>query len=795
MPLRRVKDTVMPPITAHRMSFTKLVAMLVSFVLVAALGGVLAAGFVIPLAFGANTAADTAIRLFDELPAELQRGELSQASFVYDSTGRRMAAFWAENRVVVPLDRISIYMQQAVIAIEDHRFFEHGGVDPEGIFSALRDYLMGSAELRGASTLTMQFVKNILIDQALQEGDPFAVIDARQETLARKVREMKLAIAVEREMTKEEILEGYLNVAQFGVGIFGVEAAAQIYFGIPAADLNLIQAATIAGITQAPSTLDPTQNPELSQRRRNIVLNRMWQMGVIDTIEELQAALETPIEDTLNVHRTPIGCQAAAGAAFFCDYVIHEILTREEFGATQRERQELINRGGLRIYTTLVPSIQQAAEEALEQRVPWPNESDLNSAIVAVEPGTGHILAMAQNVPFDASAEPAPGYTAINFSAGPDHGGSRGFQSGSAFKPFVLAEWFVEGFGLMDVVDSNRQVRTSSDFFSSCGPVFVEQWNPGNVGGGGMGFNSVWHAMNMSFNTSFVEMSTYLDLCGIRNTTWDIGFRPTATDGGMPIGRANEDIENFFVTPAMVLGTQQTSPLSMATAYATFASSGTHCEPIAITRVTTAEGADMPVPSANCNPDALNPAVANTVTASLRGVLTSGVLTHLQLSGGRQSAGKTGTTEQASQTWFVGYTPQISTAVWVGNAHGNVPHFNIWVNGQFFSTLFASQLAAPIWTQFMNQAHADLPLINFPGPDPFMSGVTRLPPAPEPEPDPEPEYYYYHYYEEPHIEEPPAEDPPAEEHHHPVEDPPSEEQPADYVPYEQEHPPYEHGEG
>jgi membrane peptidoglycan carboxypeptidase len=713
--------------------------LLAAFILVATAGGVLAAGLVLPLAAGANSATNRSVALFDEVPDELKPGPLSQASFVYASDGSLLATFYAQNRIVVPLDQVSEAMQHAVVAIEDERFYEHAGVDPRGVVRAFVNNALDQPQ-QGASTLTQQYVKNVLIDEAEQASDPFGIIEAREDSIARKAREMKLAIALEQQMSKDEILQGYLNVAQFGTySVYGVETAARYFFNKSAKDLSVVEAATIAGITKAPSRYAPSvpENLEIAQQRRDIVIGKMWSLGYIST-QERDEAKATPLADTLHITPVPTGCQSADGSAFFCSYVIADIMNSPEFGETQNDRKEFLNRGGLKIHTTLDPVKQAAAVETVTSRVPANNEAGLDAAVVSVEPGTGKILAMAQNIPYDASLDPAPGTTSVNYAADPLHGASKGFQPGSNFKPFVLAQWLKEGHTLNETVSANKVTRPGSAWHSSCSRLGNDPWGPGNAEGNVAGNISVYRATYESVNTAYATMSTKLDLCALRNTAWDMGFRPTTkTDPTATL--YSPTLDDIQIRPSMVLGTQTTSPLQLAAAFSTLASNGTYCTPIAITQVLKPDGTEVPVPSANCNPNALAPNIAATVVDAMKKVFTErrGTAHGYDLPGGRVAAGKTGTNQGSSQTWFTGFTPQIATTVWVGEADGEVEHFGIRFNGQYIPTLYGSTVAAPVWQEYMTRAVDGMPMADFPAPDPALVGtppapVVTTPPTPDP---------------------------------------------------------------
>ncbi len=699
----------------------------------------LAAGLVIPLAAGANAVTEQSVALFDEVPDELKPGLLSQASSVYAADGSKLATFYAQNRIVVPLDQVSQAMKDAVVSIEDERFYQHAGIDPKGVIRAFVNNAMHKPT-QGASTLTQQYVKNVLIDNAEQAGAPFGIIEAREDTNARKVREMKLAIALEKTMTKDEILQGYLNVAQFGYhNIYGVETAARYFFNKSAKDLTPVEAATIAGITKAPSKFDPSieANQVNAQARRDAVLKKMWSLGYLPT-DQRDAALATPIADTLHITPVPTGCQSAAGSAFFCTYVISEIMTSPEFGETKEDRQELLYRGGLQIHTTLDRAKQKAAEETVTSHVPAGNDAGLESAVVSVEPGTGKILAMAQNIPFDGRTENrAPGTTSVSYAADPLHGASKGFQPGSNFKPFVLAHWLKEGHTLNEMVSATKVERPQSAWHSSCSTFGGSPWGPANAEGNLSGPISVYRATYESVNTAYATMSTMLDLCGVRQTAWDMGFRPTtrpprADEPKAPVTLYEPTIDDVLITPAMVVGTQTTSPLQLAAAYATLASNGTYCEPIAITQVLKPDGTEMAVPSANCNPNALAPNIAATVVDAMTHTFTErrGTARTGKLPDGRPVAGKTGTNQGSAQTWFTGFTPQLVTTVWVGEESGETYHLDTWFQGRRLRPMYGSSVAVPLWRDYMTRALEGMPWVSFPAPDKNLVGRPPAPPKP-----------------------------------------------------------------
>lgn len=696
--------------------------LIIVFLALSVIGGVLAAGLVVPFAAGASTAASTATETFYDLPTELEIDEPSQASKIYARDGKTLlATYYSEYRLIVPLDEISEHMQNAVVATEDQRFWSHGGVDVRGIMRAASENIQGN--MQGGSTLTQQYVKNVLIHKASKEGDILAVEEARESTLERKLREAKLAINLEKSMPKEEILENYLNLAQFGSKVYGVETAANYYFNKSAKDLNIVEAATIAGVTQRPSSWDPSMNPDDAQRRRNIVLSLMYQQGYI-TREEHDEAVATPLEETLDLQELHNGCEGAGYNGFFCDYVTKSIINDPAFGETEDERTEKLYRGGLTIVTTLDPKKQRYAYRAVRDGVPRDNAKGFASAITSVEPGTGEIVAMAQNRRYVPNATKSKTATSVNYSAGSSMGGSNGFQVGSTFKAFTLAEWFKEGHTLRESVNATRKRWVNNQFKASCVALGTGTWHPNNVDGLATGNISVEKATAWSVNTAFASILSKLDLCKVADTAYDIGFRPSHPS-------ANGKVKTV---PAMTLGTQESSPLDMASAYATFASGGVYCEPRALLKVTDTNGEELPIKGKNCR-QTLNKDVANAVSYALSKVIQpGGGASASALSGGRPAAGKTGTSNDNSNAWFIGYTPQLSTAVWMGHPDNQqIRMIGVNIAGRNYPRVYGSTIPAPIWKTYMDQALAKESKEGF---DPIPASLLGSYPKPKPTPPP-----------------------------------------------------------
>ncbi len=677
------------------------IALLVSFVLIAGIGGVLAAGLALPGVALANGATNVSVQAFDDLPTELNLTELPQKSVILAADGTQLATFFTENRVIVPLSQIAPIMQKAVIAVEDKRFYEHSGVDPQGMVRAAVKSLLNVGK-EGASTLTQQYVKNVLIQAAQTIEDPVerqAALKAATEDegtagYARKLREAKLAMALEKRMTKDQILQAYLNIAQFGrKSIYGVESAAQYFFSKHASELNYIEAATIAGVTQSPSKWDPELNPNDSQGRRNVILGLMRDQGYI-TDAEYQKGVATPVADTLNPHPIQLGCmvasQAVPGSGFFCDYVTKVILQDPAFGEKQEDRKALLYKGGLTIHTTLDPAEQALAFQEVQNGVPIGDPSGVVSSIVSVEPGTGKITSMAQTANYTALEEAQPGETSVNYNTTSQYGGSSGFAPGSTFKPFTLIEWLKQGHSLSETFDGSLRPLQYADFTACGAPYGNGTYKFGNSEGSG-GVMDALDATRRSVNSAYLVMAQQLDLCNIMQDAADLGV---VKAGGASAGK------NVDAYPSNVIGSDSVAPLSMAGAFAAFGANGTFCKPIAITQVTDSDGKDLPVPSADCQ-EKLEPRIATAVNYTLKNVwrgTASDVGTP-----GYPAAGKTGTTSENEYNWFVGYTPLKATAVFVGHPDAMRSMHGETINGHtYWNGPYGSSIAAPTWKRFMD---------------------------------------------------------------------------------------------
>ncbi len=673
-------------------TLVRVTTLLAGFLAVAVVAGVLSAGLVLPAAGAAGYLTRSGVDYYEELPTDLDIPPLSQTSAMFDADDRLIARFYSENRVSTSLARMGEWAPKAIIAVEDERFYEHGGLDTRGTIRALANNVLGGSQ-QGASTLTQQYVKQVQLEAAVYSGDP-EQLEAVQAQIAasgpvgygRKLREAKLAISLEEQLTKDEILERYLNIANFGNATYGIQAAAQRYFSVNASDLTLAQAALLAGVVQSPSRWDPLDNPEAAISRRNTVLFRMLDTGAIT---EEQYAEASASELQLAPREPRRGCITAGNLAYFCDYVIRIFLSDPRYGETVEERENLLNRGGLRIMTTIDREVQDLAWQAVRTQVTETDRAGV--ALSVVQPGSGKILAMAQNRQYGGDGTD-PAFTFTNYNVDQRYGGGVGFQPGSNMKPIVLATWLEQGRTLNERVPAPQRREFRFRDFTQCGsPVRRDnQTFPINNSGGTASSLSIAEATFRSSNTAYVEITSQLDLCDIQEMATRVGLTP-ATD---PDGQVE-------MQPVMALGVSSVSPLSVAEAYATFAAEGVHCNSYAIRGITDREGNNLSIPQADCQ-QVVDADVARGVNEALQETLVEGTARRSEFTG--TAAGKTGTTSGSVAVWFTGYTPEVAASVWVGDpgVDGRPQSLESFpVNGRRIPEIFGSTLSLPTWDRFM----------------------------------------------------------------------------------------------
>ena len=629
---------------------------------------------------------------FQSIPSALTRPPLPQQTVLLNADGSRLATLFYQDRIEVPIEEIAPIMRRAIVAIEDSRFYSHSGFDLRGTARALVSTLSGQA-VQGGSTITQQYVKNILVASAKTDAEAAA---ATARNPARKLRELRYALAIERVMTKEQILAGYLNIAYFGAGAYGIESASRRYFSKPASALTLAEAALLAGLVQQPYRYDPLRNPELAEGRRQVVLNRMVELDVISP-EEAASASATPVSELLNPSTHRNGCTSAV-APFVCDYVVQVIRSSPAFGDTLAERDALLRQGGLTITTTLDLRSQQAAQWAVNKYIPPKDRSGKAAAISMVTPGTGDVVAMAQNRYWGTSGR---GKTTYNYNVERAMGGTIGMQAGSTFKIFVLAAAIEQGIKSSEYIYSPA-VKTFRKFTNCTNGDRFPPYTVRNSTRSGT-FN-MRQGTAYSVNTYFMALEERTGLC-----------RPVeiAEAAGVRLGSGGPLNE----VPSFVLGSNEVTPLAVANAYATFAAHGLHCQPRVITSAVDRWGNALPIGGPSCN-RVVSREVADGVTEMLREV-TDGPLPGR--TGGRmaldfrQTAGKTGTTNDSAAVWFTGYTPDLAAAVWVGDPRGGSAHpmKDITINGVYYSQVYGSLLPGPIWRHAMKGSLRDKPIVFF----------------------------------------------------------------------------------
>ena len=676
---------------------------IVLFVGLSVLVGIVAAVTVLPALTAVGDASSAGVELLEENPAEFRQEALSEPSTFYASDGEtELAQFYAENREPVGIDDISQSMQDAIVSIEDERFYEHDGTDPQALGRAVVNNLMGSST-QGASTLTHQYVSLELLN-ADYLHDEDELVAGGTTTIADRFNEARLAVDVEEEMSKEEILEGFLNLAFFGDRNYGVEAAAQYYWGVPASELDVQQSATLAGLVQNPNGFNPETNPEAAEDRRNTVLGTMLRNEYI-TQEEHDAAVESDLD--LDVTPEATGCIAARDAPYFCDYVQRVIMADDTFGPDREARERLLNRGGLEVTTTLDKDAQQAAQNEVLDAVPNADPSGAGSALVSVEPGGGEIRAMAQNTNY--TPEEGDGNTELNFNVDAAYGGGNGFQGGSTLKPFVFAAWLEDGNSMTDTVDASKdQWDQGDEWTASCqdgGSVEIpdeEGWSVNNAIEDMKREMTADFGLYWSINTATTAVAEEIDLCEITDVLSRVGY--VQADNGKEISPAD---------PSFVLGSEEVSPLTQASAFAALANDGEYCAPRALEEVTDAQGNEYDIPEANCEQ-----AIDSDVVAELNETLIP-IAEERTAEGDPEfpMAGKTGTDNFESSTWFNGYTTGLSTSAWAGRYTDLESLRGSTIGGEYYENLWGSELAGPMWLNYMNEVAPDYSTDEFTTPD------------------------------------------------------------------------------
>ncbi|MGQ0670157.1 MAG: transglycosylase domain-containing protein [Actinomycetota bacterium] len=595
--------------------------------------------------------------------AETQAEALPQTSFLYTADGTLITRLHAgENRVVVPFEKIPETVREAVVAVEDKRFYEHKGIDLRALLRAAYVDASSGRIVEGGSTITQQYVKN--------------AYTGAEQTLSRKIREAALAWQLEQELTKDEILTRYLNTVYFGEGAYGIQSAAEGFFDRPARDLTLAQSALLAGLISAPVDYDPVTHPQRALERRNLVLRQMWEQGRITLAEYSKAAGS---ELRLRLPRdTPRYI-----APHFVDYFEQWFLSSPRFGETQDERYRLLFEGGLRITTTLVPRLQEAAENAINSILIY--RSDPYAAMTVIDPRNGYVKAMVGGRDYFSEHDR---YARINLATG----GITGRQAGSAFKPFALVAALESGIAPETVYPAPASIQLPLEN--------GQVWSVQNYDGSSSGNLTLEQATIDSVNTVYAQLISDLGAQKVISVAKRMGIRccRRTTEPGT-------DLKAFL---SAVLGTNEVNTLEMASAYGSLATGGYHAQPTPVLRITTADGDVLyeaqPEPRL-----VVNAGVAAVASRILQEVVQYGTGTAANI--GRPQLGKTGTAQEWRDAWFVGAIPQLTAAVWVGFPQGlismtyprvRLPH------------VLGGTWPAQIWRAFMINATAHMPIRGFP---------------------------------------------------------------------------------
>ncbi|OEI68599.1 transglycosylase domain-containing protein [Curtobacterium sp. ER1/6] len=702
--------------SASRTKPVSAIGAFVGFVGFSALAGLLVTIGVTPAIAVAGVTTTSTIGVFESLPEYIEIGDLPQRNELYAYQGGKSVHFatvYDQNRQELKYDQISDQLKNAAIDGEDKRFWDHGGVDLTSLVRAgVGSVAGGLGDSGGGSTLTMQLVRNIKMNQALElptkEEQEKAYSEATEQTIPRKLEEMKLAIGLAKKYTHKEILTGYLNIAYFGDQTYGVQAAAQHYYNKNATDLTPAEAASLIAIVQYPEARN-LSNPskyEANVARRNVILKSMYAQKHL-TKEQFDQAIAANPKDYVKLTAPTQGCRASVGdgSQFFCDYAVKVVKEMSQLGSSQKERDAAWRNGGYQIQTTLQIDLNAQQKQILNT---YDDKAEtrlaLGSTLNSIEADTGRILTMAQNKDYDQSLKSAPTATSLNYSVDKQYGGSNGFQTGSTYKLFTLLAWLKAGHGLNETVSGTP--RDMSTGWTECGqPYYVAGgYRPKNDSPGESGNYTVARATALSINLAYLNMAQKLDLCDIRDTAKSLGVH--RADGG-----------ELKSNPTSVLGINEIAPMTMAAAYAAVANNGVYCKPIAIEQITNDEGKKLGGQTKDCK-QAIEPSIAQAAVFAMKGTIASGTARGAQTYDGTQLFGKTGTTDTANQIWLVGSSSRVATAYWQGNTNGkelNLRHFSNGVNGTYAGS------RADVWRQAQTPVNAAYPAGPFT--DPSSSSI------------------------------------------------------------------------
>ena len=611
----------------------------------------------------------------EELPVVLPAFQpLAQRSYAYDIFGNELAVFQAENSQPVSLEQVPPHVIDAFLAVEDREFYNHDGVNLRSLVRAtLSNFSSDEAAQQGASTITMQVVKNDFLAGLERDG-------------RYKLLQVHYALMLDRAKTKDEILERYLNTVFLGNNAYGIQAASEVYFGKTVDQLTFIEAAFLAGLVRSPSGYDPVINPERSRSRFDQVLDRLVDAG---ELTEAEAANEDEVFVLPDRARTTPGRIAVRG--YYTEALREFLLDQSNLlGQTYDERYATLYRGGLRIHTTFDPFAQAYAEEA--RNVLPDNAQGFDAAVVSLDTATGAIKAMVGGRGF------VPNERETNMALAPR-------QTGSSIKLFVLAAAIQAGAQPDDIIDGQN----------SCVFDVPDEDEPFDVSESTDRAPDTLARMTWSsINCAYVRLSQIVGL----NRVVDSTYRMAQSNYLYP-GQPRSEREPIRPYISYSTGANEMSPLDMASGAQTIANNGLHHQPYYVEYIDTADGRRI-YTHESAGTQVLDEGVALTTADTLKGVLTEGTARGNSLAGERPAAGKTGTQQDNTNAWFVGFTPQITTAVWVGDPNGYTPMVEVpEFGGRNASRVQGGRYPAEIWKAYMDRAHEGLPVVDW-----------ALPPAP-----------------------------------------------------------------
>ncbi len=669
-----------------------LLGSLLGLIGLSAIAGILISATLTPALAVATSTANSGLDLFESLPSYAQINQQAERNRIYgmrDGQPVEIAQFYAQDRQVLEWSDVPRSAVNALVAGEDRRYYSHGGVDAPSVARAALSQL-GFGGDSGASTLTMQLVRQQIAMDAFIRGDEETYAAQYQESYQRKLAEMRLAIGLEQRYTKNEIVLAYLNIANFGGNVYGIESGSQRIFNKPASQLSIAESAALIATVQNPSirNLFEADNWPRNQERRDFIINSMASEGFI-TAEERDEALAIPVDESfVDIQPPNNGCITGHDSArFFCDYVTR-VLRNDKvdghhiLGATYEDNASALFQGGYRIYTSIDLDLNDAVQATVDQLVPndetrWQS----GAAVTQLEVGTGRILTMVQNKDYSPTEDAPPTATSVNFNADYEHGRSGGFQPGSGFKIFTLAQWIIDGNSVNEQIDATEETWTTGEFTASCNPgataIQAGGWTPQNNEGNEYARMTPTEIMVNSVNTGTLRMASELDLCEVMDTASRMGVE---TANG-------EDMVPF--PSAVIGGSWNVTPMGMAEAFATIANGGIHCEPIAIDRIVARDGTEVAPPGQSCS-QAITPEVASVMQLVLEEVTNRSINNP---PGSTPVISKTGTTNGVVQTWVNGASPTVATSVWVGNIKGSYSLESRWnVRSQIFRAVMGEAI-------------------------------------------------------------------------------------------------------